>query len=188
MQCGEQARRFLHENLRRINVGHVQCDEIWTFVQKKQGQVKPEERENVRIGDQYLFVALDTDSKLVCTYALGKRDSVTTERFIEDLARRIVVAPKTGERPQISTDGWPCYPEAIESSFGHRVDYGQIIKVYANEQSGRYAPPEVVESVRKPMWGIQNLKSICTSHAERNNLTIRTFMKRFNRLTLGFSK
>lgn len=191
MIAGERCRQFMHQQLRNIEVGHVQCDEIWTFVAKKQGRLKDDERDNSRIGDQYLYVALDQDTKLICTYAIGKRDKVTTERFIEDLARRVVipeVAPQC-ERPQISTDGWAAYPDAIASSFGQRVSYGQLIKTFGeSDQPGRYGPPDVVATDRRDLWGVIDVKSICTSHVERNNLTIRTFLKRFTRLSLGFSK
>lgn len=189
--AGEACRMFLHNHLQEIHVDHVEIDEIWTFVACKQKRIAPEQRlANPHIGDQYLYLSLDQRSKLICNYALGKRDQSTTNRFIEDLARRIVLPDTFDGRPQVSTDGFKCYPDAIANSFGHRVDYGTIVKNYADgsEQSGRYAPPEVVESVRKPMWGIQNLKSICTSHIERFNLSLRTFVKRFSRLSLGFSK
>lgn len=189
--AGEQCRRFLHQKLREIRIGHVQCDEIWTFVFKKQGHLSDVERLNSRIGDQFLYVSIDQDSKLICNYAIGKRDAETTARFIEDLARRVVVpdVAQPSDRPQISTDGWPAYPDAIASSFGHRVDYGQLVKYYGEQtQEGRYGPPSVVTVDRRSMWGVTDENSICTSHVERNNLTIRTFIKRFARLSLGYSK
>lgn len=110
-----------------------------------------------------------------------------------DASRRIVT-PTWGEvsdgaeRPQISTDGWPAYPGALADSFGELAKYGILVKNYGNEESGRYAPPDVSKADRRPQWGIEDAFSICTSHVERNNLTLRTFMRRFTRLSLGFSK
>ncbi len=187
---GESCRSFLDGEMRNLRLNHLQCDEIWTFCRKKQAHLKPEEKDDPSIGDQYLFIAFDEETKLMACYALGKRTKETTEAFAADLAQRIITPDMESDepKPQISTDGWAAYPGAIDLAFANTVSHGVLIKKYADEQSGRYAPPEVVGTDRSIIQGDIDPFSICTSHVERNNLTIRTFMRRFTRLSLGFSK
>lgn len=120
VRVGQQCREFLDNRMQNLLLHHVQCDEIWTFVKKKQGRLRPEEANNTTIGDQYLFGALDEDTKLIPCFALGKRNGETTARFINDLARRIIHREvfQIGHHPQISTDGWASYPTCIEDAFG----------------------------------------------------------------------
>ncbi len=150
-----------------------------------------EESADSTIGDQYLPVAFEQDTKLICTYAIGKRDKETTDRFIEDITRRVDIPESSANvsKARISTDAFGACPNSIASSFGHRVGYGQIVKSFhESEQPGGYGPPSMVDSDRRPSWGLDSAAGISTSHVERNNLTIRTFLKRFTRLSLGFSK
>jgi IS1 family transposase len=190
---GNRCREFLDGRLRNLDCRHVECDEIWTFVAKKQGRLTQTEQANPTIGDQYLFIGQDQDSKLVVSHLLGKRNGDVTAAFIDDLAGRINVPFNPNEpwsaKPQISTDGWQSYPTAIYAAFGSCVNYGQLIKSYANdEQPGRYGPPTMVEADRRRVTGVEDLMTICTSHVERNNASIRLFIKRFSRLTFAFSK
>ncbi|HEY7087748.1 MAG TPA: IS1 family transposase [Tepidisphaeraceae bacterium] len=188
VKVGNKCRDFLDAKLRGLKLRHIQCDEIWTFVGKKQSKIEADIIRDPSIGDQYLYVAFDTDTKLIATYATGKRTSEITAAFIDDLAGRIV-----SEYPQLSTDGFAPYVATIKESFGEEAAHGVLIKDYAKreyDQPGRYGPPPMIGSHRTQVRGLKDidLKTICTSHVERNNLTIRTFIKRFARLSLGFSK
>jgi len=185
VEIGQKCEQMMKERLHGIRCEAIECDEIWTFVGKKEGVMKAEERRaNPEFGDQYTFIALEPTSKLVAAWHVGKRDSINTARFVADLSQRI-------EGPiQVSTDAWKPYSPAIRRYFGNRATYAQITKFYAAENpgAGRYAPPRVSGTEITEVLGIPDYSKVCTSYVERQNLTLRMKIARFHRLTLAFSR
>lgn len=202
VRFGRACRELLDRKMRNLRLTHLQFDEQWTFVRKKQSRLTMTEREECsHLGDIYLWTCIDEKTKLLPSFAVGKRSADNARRFMMDMAERLE-RPKPhasdahafgiGEfRPivQISTDGFAGYPEAVDLAFGPYAKYGTIIKEYRNANM-TYTPSEMVGSKRTGIRGIGKSESntICTSHVERLNGTQRLFLKRLNRLTLCFSK
>jgi IS1 family transposase len=183
-ETGEVCADYQDRVLRNLKSRRLQLDELWAFLYCKEKNVTPEIAAKYPCaGDVWLWVALDADSKLVVSWMLGDRDARTAKHFVDDVAQRL------SNRIQLTTDGHTVYLTAVENAFGCEVDYAMLVKLFeSSQEETRYSPAKCVSCEPKVIMGSPDPKHISTSFVERQNWSARTSMRRYTRLSNGFSR
>jgi IS1 family transposase len=188
VEAGTVAAEYQDRVMQNLPCRRIQVDDLWSFCYAKEKNVTAEIAAKVPgAGSVWLWVAIDADTKVVPCVMLGSRNASDAHAFVSDLASRLRY------RVQMTSDGHRPYLEAVEAAFGAEIDYAMLVKLYGNDGDAksperRYSPGQCLGAIPTVITGRPDPSHIYTSFVERQNWTARTTMRRYTRLSNGFSR
>jgi transposase-like protein/IS1 family transposase len=182
IHVGDNCGRLLESKIKAIPASYVEMDELWSFVGMK-AKTAAQKMLGPEVGDSWTWLAIDADTKLILSHAVGLRDESTCQRFLTRLNKA------TTGRMQVTSDGLGLYTYNVPFTLGTRVDFAQLIKSYSNTQEEtRYSPGTIMKAEKVARFGLPDMDRVSTSYSERLNLSVRMHVRRFTRLTNAHSK
>ncbi|MGA3284372.1 MAG: hypothetical protein ABSD57_07940 [Verrucomicrobiota bacterium] len=161
VEVGGACAAYSDKIMRNLPCKILQVDEVWSFTYCKQANIRPELEGQDGIGDTWTWIALDSETKLIPAWHVGKREISDAHLFIHDLKNRLA------HRVQLTSDGHKAYLTAVEDAFGADVDYAMLVKIYGREQPGvetRYSQPACIGTRKRKVIGNPDRSLISTSY------------------------